>query len=814
MIGVQAHDRALAGYRVLDLTDQRGAYCGKLLADLGADVVKVEPPAGDPARHRGPFYQDEPGPDRSLLFWALNTSKRSITLDLSNPAEARLLGRLAASADAFIENHGQGDMEALGLGYEALRSLNPGLVYTSITPFGQDGPRRYWRGPDIVVQAMGGLMHICGYPDGTPVRVAGSQAYYAGSLYACVATLIALYHRELTSEGQWIDVSMQEAIALVTQPTTQFFDLKQEVTTRLGTDGPRLGRFWPCQDGYISAGSFRRPQARERGLRWLESRGLAGELTEPEWQGPEREAELAARVEEGVLALVRTLPRAEIEEESRRFDLWISPLHWPGDVVEDSHLRARGFFVPVEHPELGATVLYPGAPYRLSETPWRLAGRPPLLGEHNDEILRPQSRVPSRPPAPRDPGPGTRDRPAGALAGIRVLDLSWVAAGPLAAKILADFGADVILVESAARRGGLRGGEPMVPGRAGWNVSNWFNNLNTSKIGLTLNLARPTGIDLVRRLVRVSDVVLDNYTTGVMARWGLAYEELRRLRPDVIAVSMPVMGTTGPRRNHGAFGNGVAALAGLPLLSAAPGKPPPNICVPFTDHSSNPCHAATAIMAALLYRRRTGWGQFIDLAQYEATAAVTGSALLEYAVNGREPAAVGNRSPSAAPHGVYPCAGEDSWCAIAVTNDAEWQALCRAMDDPLWTREERFSSMESRLAHQDALDDLVATWTRKRAAAEAMELLQEAGVPAGAVQNAADLLTRDPQLRARGHFLRLDHPEAGTSPHHALPFRLSRTPPRLLPAPLLGQHNDHVLGEILGLSEEEINRLIIDQVVM
>ncbi|MBI2911577.1 MAG: CoA transferase, partial [Chloroflexi bacterium] len=730
---------------------------------------------------------------------------------------------LAASADILVESQAPGDLKALGLGYEDLRGVNPGLVYTSITPFGQDGPRRDWKGPDIVVQALGGLMYICGYPGGPPVRVAASQAYYAGSLYGCVATLIALYHRQCTGEGQWIDVSMQEAMALITQPTTQFFDLKREITTRGGTDGPRLGRFWPCRDGYISAGSFRRPQARERGLRWLESRGLAGELTEPQWQAPEREAALAARVEEAVLALVRRLPRSEVEEESRRFDLWISPLHSPSDVVEDPHLRARGFFLSMEHPALGAAFGYPGAPYRLSASPWRVSRRPPLLGEHNGEGWRDEDvggrgkgdggREPGPSPSPSSSPAPSSLHPA-PLLGVRVLDLSWVAAGPLAAKVLADFGAEVILVESAVRRGGLRGGQPMVPGLAGWNVSNWFNNLNTSKLGLTLNLGRPAGIELVRRLVQVSDVVLDNYTTGVMGRWGLTYAELQLVRPDIIAVSMPVMGTTGPRREHGSFGNGVAALAGLPLMSAVPGRPPPNICVPFTDHSSNPCHAATAIMAALLYRRRTGRGQFVDLAQYEATACVSGSALLEYTVNGQSTTPLGNRSVGAAPHGVYPCAGEDNWCAIAVTSEVEWQAFRFAIDDPPWTRRETFSTLESRLHNQDELDERVATWTRTREASEVMDLLQKAGVPAGAVQNAADLLTRDPQLRARGHFLRLEHPEAGPTSHHALPFRLSRTPPRFLPAPLLGQHNDYVLGQVLGLPEEEINRLIVDGVAM
>lgn len=408
------------------------------------------------------------------------------------------------------------------------------------------------------------------------------------------------------------------------------------------------------------------------------------------------------------------------------------------------------------------------------------------------------------------PDSGGRRRP---LQGIRILDFSWVAAGPLAAKMCADHGAEVILVESARRRGGLRGGLPMVRGKSGWNVSGWFNNLNTSKLGITVNLKTPQGVELIHRLVRISDVVLDNYTPGVMARWGLDYDGLVKIKPDIIAMSMPVMGCTGPHRHFGGFGGAPVALAGLNYLTQIAGRGPAATAHAFADHACNGGHGAVALLAALLYRRRTGRGQFIDLGQYESTANVMGSYLLEYAANGVAQEPDVNHSRVAAPHNAYPCCGENRWCVIAVSTDEEWESLGRAMGDPAWANESRFATLESRLAHQAALDQHVGEWTRERTPEEVTALLQAAGVPAGIVQNAQDLLDRDPHLRERGYFVTLDHPEAGLGRYQRLAFQLSETPAEFDPAPLLGQHNDYVFGELLGLSQEEIDDYMVAGVI-
>jgi benzylsuccinate CoA-transferase BbsF subunit len=403
------------------------------------------------------------------------------------------------------------------------------------------------------------------------------------------------------------------------------------------------------------------------------------------------------------------------------------------------------------------------------------------------------------------------------LSGIRILDFSWVAAGPLAAKILADHGAEVILVESANRRGGLRGEEPMPPGKRGENVSGWFNFLNTNKLGITVNMKRPEGVELIRRLVAISDVVLDNYTPGVMGRWGLDYASLAAIKPDIIVMSMPVMGTTGPRRQIGGFGSTPLGLSGIHHLSQVPGRGPAECNHAYADQASNAGHGAVALLAALLYRRRTGRGQFIDLAQFESTANFAGPYLLEYLATGVAQPPAGNHAPEAAPHNAYRCAdepdGTERWCVIAVGSDAEWQALRTALGDPAWVRDPRYATLAGRKAHEEELDRHLATWTAERSPEEVMALLQTHGVAAGVVQDGRDLLDRDPHLRERGYFFTMDHPEMGPSRYHRLAFTLSATPAQFRPAPLLGQHNHYVLSTLLGLSDAEIEQYEKDGVL-
>lgn len=400
------------------------------------------------------------------------------------------------------------------------------------------------------------------------------------------------------------------------------------------------------------------------------------------------------------------------------------------------------------------------------------------------------------------------------LAGIRVADFSWFGAGPICGQVLANFGAEVIRVESESHPDGLRSTQPVPPGKSGLNVSGYYNNFNASKLSFTLNLGHPKARDLALRLIAKSDVVLENYTPRVMEKWGLTDEAIFAANPQVIVVHMPMQGSTGPHRDFLGFGGVLAPLSGFSYLAGFPHHKPVGLGTNYPDYVVNPGHATVAVLAALRWRRRTGRGQRIEVSQLESTVAALGPYVMEYLANGRVAERNGNRHPAAAPHGAYPCAGDDRWCVIAVFTDQEWDALCDAMGRPDWCREERFATLLGRKAHEDDLDRLLAEWTRTKTAEEIMELLQARGVAAGVVQTAEDVLDRDEHLKQRGFYVYLDHPEAGRHAYDGPHFRLHRTPGRLRsPAPLLGQHNDYVAREILGLSDEEIAQYVIEQVI-
>jgi crotonobetainyl-CoA:carnitine CoA-transferase CaiB-like acyl-CoA transferase len=405
------------------------------------------------------------------------------------------------------------------------------------------------------------------------------------------------------------------------------------------------------------------------------------------------------------------------------------------------------------------------------------------------------------------------------LTGLKVADFSWFGAGPICANNLASFGATVVRVESEAHLDGLRVVGPFPPDKNTWNVSGYFNNYNANKLGLTLNLNTEQGMSMAHRLIQWCDVFITNHTPRIIERWDLAYEKVRELNPGVIAVYQPMQGFDGPHKYYMGFGAVLGPITGYSHLSGFPHRPPMGLGTNYPDYVINPGHTLVAILAALRYRRKTGKGQCVELAQIESSVAPLAPAVMDYANNGCVQGREGNRLPHAAPHGAFRCkdndfngAPEDRWIALGVFNDAQWGALVEAMGSPSWAADAALSTLAGRKQREDEIEAKITEWTREQAAEDVMALLQSKGVPAGVVQNARDVLDADEHLKARGYYVYLEHPEAGRTAYDGPPFRLSKTPARFHDAaPMLGQHNDYVCKELLGMSDEEVAEAIIAQ---
>ncbi len=375
---------ALAGLRILDLTDLKGAMCAKLFGDMGADVIKIEPPAGDATRRIGPFLDDQPHPERSLLFWFYNTSKRGITLDLNQPAGQELAKQLAAKADVLVESAAPGTLAQLGLGYDELKQINPNLVLTSITPFGQTGPYRSYRSSDMVAEALGGMIWTNGFPDEPPLHAMGLQAYHSAAFFAAIGTLLALLTRDSLGEGQWVDVSIQEAVAGAVEHIAPFYHQGLGIESRRGSlHWSRYFRVARCRDGYVmhcSLGDWTSL------VEWVKGDGKAQDLEDTRWEDLVYRREHAEHLFDILDDWAKDYSVAELMEGAQLRRIPYAMVRPPEALVDDPQLNDRGFFSTIEHPELGRTVRYPGGPIHFTATPWRIARRPPLLGEHNTEV--------------------------------------------------------------------------------------------------------------------------------------------------------------------------------------------------------------------------------------------------------------------------------------------------------------------------------------------------------------------------------------------------------------------------------------------
>lgn len=800
--------RALAGVRVIDLADESARLATRILADLGADVVLVEPPQGSRARHLAPFLPGVPdslAAERSLTHQYWNANKRSIVVDAESETGACELRALLAGADVLVESARPGLLEARGLDAPALNALNPRLIRASLTPFGRSSAWRDWRANDLVAGAAGGLVWVSGESDDPPVQGAANPSYTMASLVAATGVLVALAARERDPEcrGAHLDVSLQEATAMAVLQTANatWWAWHGVVPKR-----PGLSIALSCRDGgWVSF--VTRPDRFEGFLRWVDEAGIEHSLTPDDWPHARIGAPLAGNpVIRAVGELLARLPLDEFFAGAARADQVVLPVTDFPMMEKHEHFRANEQFLEVEHEELGRALGFVRSPVDALSHSTALR-RAPTLGEHGSEL---RAELAAGDPARPAPMQGSCD-PLTALEGVRVVDLCWVLAGPLSGRVLSNFGAQVIRVESSRRPDGMRS-QPGPDGEIDPDLGGLFNDANPGKLSLMLDLGDERGRAVFRRLVEKADVVMSNYRPGALERMGCGYADLRAVKNDIILVSMPGTHSRGVWSPRSTLGNTVMSASGFNHLMGFPGRRPRGIGVAYPDFTS-PYLVATMVMAALRERDLGGGGKHLDVSQLSGAISLLGVEWMSYQASGRQPPPSANRSPNYCPHGVYPARGEDEWIAIAVEDDTQWRALCARLGRPELADDPRFGTRPSRKAHEDELDEIVAAVTRACDRWELAEQLQAGGVPAAPVEHLQDTYERDPQLRH--HYQAVRQP---TAPDVDIPIdgeaiRFVGVEHQLKRAPMLGEHSEWVLREIAGLSQEEFDRLVLDGIV-
>ena len=833
---------ALEGIRVIELgTLVAAPYCGKLLGDLGADVVKVEPIGGDPARRIAVFPGVAVEPEASPLFLFNNTSKRGIRCDLERDDDRALLGALLERADVLVEDTAHGWLDAIGLGPAELRRRNPGLVITSITPYGRSGRRAAMPGGELTVTHAGGLGSLLPSRsedvDRAPIKLGGWQVAHTGGIVAALATLGALYGRRRSGRGRRVDVSLQEVVLALVAPLVPGPRYNGTSWSRVPDRPPSMGRL-RTRDGYVIVNAFDDHHFDA----FREVMGRPDWCAGDEWKSMEYRSQHMMEIGDRMEAFMLEQAKDDIHHRAARKSIPIGPICSAADVMANPQYAARGFFTEIEHPVAGRR-RYAGAPYQMAASQPRITRPAPLLGEHDAEV---RAEMAAAPPmravqggsdvaatgGVREGGAGRAGALAGApapgsatrgidadrlpLAGVRIAEFCWVWAGPYCGLLLASLGAEVIKVEGHRRTDMTRRNviwplpEPaprMLPPNQGLA----FNTVNMNKLSLAVDLSRPEGAEVARRLARLADVVVDNMRPGAMGGLGLGWDELRQVRSDLIVASSSGRGYQGPEGRYLGFASVHQGIGGGAYV---------------TGHADDhPCHSggdvdlmnamtlALSIVAALHHRARTGEGQFIDYSQCEGASALVGDLLLAHEMTGLVPERMGNAHPSSAPHGVYRAWGVDRWVAIEAHDDASFARLASVVGRPELALDPRFATAAARKANEAALDDVLGAWIRRRDRDSVVAALEAASVAAAPVRDGRDLYA-DRHLRDREAFVRVEHPELGELELVRAPWRLDDEPAPAKHAPLLGEDDDEILGGLLGFGADEIAALRAADVVL
>ena len=783
-----ATDRPLVDLRVLDLTDGLGDLCGRLLADLGADVLRIEPSGGVASRRREPF-----GPDGSSLHFAVrNANKRSTVLDLQDPtteADREAFLALVAEADVVVESWAPGTLDDLGLGPDVLLGANPDLIVASLTGFGQTGPDRDLAFTDDVVFALSGWQALSGVPDKPPLLLPGSIASDTVGILGAYAVLVALVHRGRGAGGQHLDVSALEAVA---QMNTWGLASTSD-TIRRGSTPPKVrsgdSPMYPtfdCADGKVRCVVMAPGQWRAL-WEWM---GSPEAFADDYWADYVNRLRNTDVINPLFAEHWADLPMIEGCREAQRRGVVATPLLSPADLLADEHFAARGTFTTAE--------VSPGVDAKVVSGPMEIDGvrighrhRAPEPGEHEAAFDGPRFAMAS----PLGPA---ADLP---LRGLRVADFGHGGVGVECGRMLAEYGADVVKIESHAYPDFIRiimGGEMSGP----------FASSSRTKRCLGLDLKHPDAREVVDRLVGWADVVVENNSTGTMASLGMGWDDVHRMNPDAVMMSSQLMGSRGPQAEWTGYGPTIQTTGGLSWLWAFDdGDGPPGSNAIHPDHLAGRLGALGAL-AAVIGRDRGATGAHVEVAQVEALMATLADELLAEALDPGSVRPRGNSSPHGAPWGTFPCAGEQRWAVVCVRDDDDWEGLRRAMGDPEWARDAALATTAGRMADREAVEARLAEWTATLDRTEVQGRCQAEGVPAGKVTFCIDQM-EDPHLAERGFLAQVDQQGLGSIVMAGPCFTGSGMgPPVISQAPFIGEHSRRFCTEDLGMDPDRVGALI------
>jgi crotonobetainyl-CoA:carnitine CoA-transferase CaiB-like acyl-CoA transferase len=783
------------------MADEKAELCGRLLADLGADVVRIEPPEGARSRRLPPFAGDV-----SLYFEVRNANKRGLTLDLRQTADRERLLSLLGEADIWIETDSPGALAAIGLDPAQVVERWPHLVAISVTDFGQTGPYRHFQATDPVMEAMAWMLFRAGVPELPPVLPPGAIAYDIAAVSAAFAVLTAYLDRRSTGAGQYIDMSVMEAVAQTTDWGLTSYSVIRKIGWygELRDGGGKVYPILPCRDGYVRLGLVTTSEWHK--LRaWISQSGLGPEITaHTYWDDQRTRMELFDDLLRPVIVeFFRDRTMMDLSDEGQARGMPITPMLAPGDVLRAQHFAELGSFTDGE--------VEPGRIGRFAS------------GFFVADRRRVGYRAPA-PSAPRDAvdGAAWNSRVAGGLsrsrrdslpgrpyAGLRVIEFGLAGAVPEIARLLAEYGADVIRVESPKRLDLFR----QLAGPTG--VGGAFASSNRSTRSFGVDFTAPAGAEVVKELLGSADVVLENMAPGTLERYGLGPDVIRAVNRDALLISSQAMGRRGPWAHWRGYGSNTQLPGGMSWLWTLPDAPEPvpqNVA--FPDHLVGRL-GATVVVADLIGRLDGGRGAgHVEIVQAEIALNLLADLLVKESLEPGSVRPTGNRSSRGVPWGVYPCAGNQRWCVITCCDDEQWRGLVRAVGNPEWATADELAGLEGRVAAQDFIDEHLSAWTRQHGDRDVMLMLQAHGVPAGKMMYISDQ-PEDPHLIERGYILEIDQPGVGSVLFEGPAFHATRLPgPITLPAPFLGEHTRQIARGILGYSEEHVAELLASGVLV